>query len=122
MPILTLTEHHATKAYWESRGKLPYILDPGTRWKLVVNFTPRPLYSQGKSPCYPLNRRLGGPQSRAGEEKNIQPLPGLELRIIQPVYQPYTTELSRLLTLIILPIFNSSWVSSDNETGSKESF
>jgi hypothetical protein len=28
----------------------------------VVNFTPRPLYPQGKSPRYPLNRRLGGPQ------------------------------------------------------------
>jgi hypothetical protein len=36
---------------------------------------------QGKSPCYPLDRRLGGPQSRSGyggEEKNSQPLPSLE--------------------------------------------
>jgi len=30
----------------------------------VVSFTPRPLYLQGKSPWYPLDRRLGGPQSR----------------------------------------------------------
>jgi hypothetical protein len=29
----------------------------------VVSFTPRPLYSRGKSPWYPLDRRLGGPQS-----------------------------------------------------------
>jgi hypothetical protein len=28
----------------------------------VVSFTPRPLYPQGKSPWYPLDRRLGGPQ------------------------------------------------------------
>jgi hypothetical protein len=38
----------------------------------VVSFTPRPLYSQGNSPWYPLDRRLGGPQSRSGrggEEK-----------------------------------------------------
>jgi hypothetical protein len=49
--------------------------------------------------CYPLDRRLGGPQSWSGcggEEKNTQPLPGLEPPIIQPVAQRYTTELSRL--------------------------
>jgi hypothetical protein len=48
---------------------------------------PRPLYSQGKSLWYPSDRRLGGLQSRSGrggEEKNSQPLPGLELSIIQP--------------------------------------
>jgi hypothetical protein len=30
----------------------------------VVSFTPRPLYLRGKSPRYPLDRRLGGPQRR----------------------------------------------------------
>jgi hypothetical protein len=34
---------------------------------------------------------------RGGKEKNYQLLPGLEPPIIQPVAQPYTTELSRLL-------------------------
>jgi hypothetical protein len=66
----------------------------------VVKFTPRPLYPQGKSPWYPFGRRLGGPQNRSGrggEEKNSQPLPGLEPPIIQPVAQRYTTELSRFL-------------------------
>jgi hypothetical protein len=60
---------------------------------------PRPLYTQGKSPFYQLDTRLGGLQSRSGsggEEKNSQPLPGLEPPIIQPVAQRYTTELSRL--------------------------
>jgi hypothetical protein len=36
---------------------------------------------QGKSPCYQLGRRLGGPQSgsgRGGLEKNSQPTPGTE--------------------------------------------
>jgi hypothetical protein len=35
---------------------------------------------QWKSPLYPLDRRLGGPQSRSGrgEEKNSQPSPGIE--------------------------------------------
>jgi len=40
-------------------------------------------YPQGKSPWYPLDRRLGGPQSRSGrggEEKNSQPLPGAQLK------------------------------------------
>jgi hypothetical protein len=47
----------------------------------VVSFTPRPLYHQGNSPCYPLDRRFGGPQSRSGrggEEKNSQPPSGIE--------------------------------------------
>jgi hypothetical protein len=47
----------------------------------VVSFTPRSLYPHGKSRWYPLDRRLGGPQSRSGrggEEKNSQPAPGLE--------------------------------------------
>jgi hypothetical protein len=42
---------------------------------------PAALYPRGKSPWYLLDRRLGGPQSRSGrggEEKNSQPLPGLE--------------------------------------------
>jgi hypothetical protein len=42
----------------------------------VFNFTPRPLYHRGKRPRYPLDRRLGGPQSRSGrfgEEKILDP-------------------------------------------------
>jgi hypothetical protein len=41
---------------------------------------PTVLPLQGKSPWYPLDRRLGGPQSRSerGEEENSQPLPGFE--------------------------------------------
>jgi hypothetical protein len=65
----------------------------------VVSFTPWPLYPQGRSSWYPLDRRLGGPQSRSGcsrEEKNSQPLLVLEPPIIQPVAQHYTAELSRL--------------------------
>jgi hypothetical protein len=48
---------------------------------------PAALPPKRKSPWYPLDRSLGGPQSRSGrggEEKNSQPLPGL-----------YTTDLSR---------------------------
>jgi hypothetical protein len=51
----------------------------------MVSFTPWPLCPQGKSLWYPLNRRLGGPQSRSGhgvEEKNSQPPPGSEHIIV----------------------------------------
>jgi len=47
----------------------------------VVGFMLQPLYSQGKSPWFPLDRRLGGFQSRSGrggEKKNPQPPPGME--------------------------------------------
>jgi hypothetical protein len=37
----------------------PHFLDLGTSWRWVVSFTPRPLYPYGKSPRYPLDRRLG---------------------------------------------------------------
>jgi hypothetical protein len=95
-----LTQHHAMKAYLGSGGIASRILDLGTRWRWMVSFTPLLLYLQGNGPWHPLDRRLGGLQSRygpGGEEKNSQPLPGLELPIIRPVAQCYTTELSRLL-------------------------
>jgi hypothetical protein len=69
------------KAYWMSGGIAPCILDLGS-----FSFTPLPLYPQGKSPWYLLDRRLGGTQSWSGcsgVEKNSQPLSGLELPIIQ---------------------------------------
>jgi hypothetical protein len=59
----------------------PRFLDLGTSWRWVVSFTPRPLYPRGKSPRYPFERRLGGPQSQPGwrdEEKILDPT-GLEL-------------------------------------------
>jgi len=69
------------KTYWGSRDIAPRILNLGAKWRLVVSFTPRPLYSRGKNTRYALDRTLGGPHSRSGrdgEEKNSQPLPGLE--------------------------------------------
>jgi hypothetical protein len=65
---LCLTKHHSMKTYCGSGGIVPQILDLGTRWRWVVSFMPRPLYPRGKSPWYPLDRRLGGPQSRSGRD------------------------------------------------------
>jgi hypothetical protein len=86
--------------YWGSGGIAPRILDLETRWRWVLSFTRRPLYFQGKGHWYPMDTRLGGPQSRSrrgGEEKNSQCLLGLEPPTFQPVAQSYTTELTRLL-------------------------
>jgi hypothetical protein len=69
------------KRYLGVEVQLHSFFDLGTRWRWVVSFTPRPLYPQGKNPWYPLDMRLGGPQSRSGrggEEKNSQPPPGIE--------------------------------------------
>jgi hypothetical protein len=64
----------------------------------VVSLTPRPLNTQGNSPRYPLDRRLGGPQSRSGrggEEKNSQPPPGIEpLNPDRPARNPALYRLS----------------------------
>jgi hypothetical protein len=50
------------KMYWGSSGIPPRILDLRTRWRWVVSLTPWLLYSQGKSPWYPMDRRLWGPE------------------------------------------------------------
>jgi hypothetical protein len=91
-----------------SGGIAPRINNLGTRWRWVVSFTPRPLYPQGKSPRYPLQRRLGGPQSRSGrggEEKNSQPPTELEPQNIdvQPVAQGSQ---NLLLLLLLIPLLS----------------
>jgi hypothetical protein len=55
----------------------PRILNLGASLKWVVSSTPRQLYPRVKSPRYPLDRRLRGPQNRSGrrkEEKNHRSL------------------------------------------------
>jgi hypothetical protein len=108
---------------WRRMGEWMHrstFLDLGISWRWVVRFTQRPLYPQGKSPRYRLDRRLGGPQSRSGrcgEEKILDPA-GTRTPtpwVIQPVASRYTestrnnnkidTQLRRL------PVFSSlvSW-------------
>jgi hypothetical protein len=68
----------------------------------VVSFTPRPLYSRERAPATQwIEGWMGG-----GEEKNSQPLSGLEHLIIQR----YTSELPRLLySGKGYVIFNNAW-------------
>jgi hypothetical protein len=81
VPVLFLTEHHAMKAYWGVEVWIHACFDLGTRWRWVVGFRLRPLYSQGKRPWYPFDRRLSGPQSRESNPNTP---------IFQPVTQRYT--------------------------------
>jgi len=39
---------------------------------------------------YPLYRRLGGPQGRSGQVREISPTPGFDPRTVQPVASRYT--------------------------------
>jgi hypothetical protein len=115
IPVLFLTEHHAMKAYWRSGSIASRILELGTRWRWMVSFTSGQFYPQGKSPWYTLYRRLGGTQSRSGlggEEKNSQPLPGLDILIMQPVAQRHTIKLSRFLTFPYRLLFQILYVLS----------
>jgi hypothetical protein len=51
------------KAYWGMEVWLNTFFDHGTRWRWMVSFTSRPLYPQGKSPYYPLDREWVGPRA-----------------------------------------------------------
>jgi hypothetical protein len=44
-----------------SAGIAPFISNLGNRWR--VNFTPRPFFPRERSPWYPLDRRVGGPEA-----------------------------------------------------------
>lgn len=55
---------NAMKAYKWSGGIAPLILSFGSRWKWMVSLMLQPLYAWGRSTCYCLNGRLGGPQSQ----------------------------------------------------------
>jgi hypothetical protein len=67
---------------WGSGVIAPRIPNMYTKWRWMVSFTTRPLYPQGKSPCYPLDMRLGEPQSwsgRSGEEEKTPSLAEIQL-------------------------------------------
>jgi hypothetical protein len=58
-----------------SGSRDPHFLDLGSSWRQVFSLT-LPLYPRGKWPRYPMDRRLGGPQSRSaryGEGKILDP-------------------------------------------------
>jgi hypothetical protein len=80
--FLFLTKHHAMKAYLVYGGISPRILWPRHYMEFSGQIHAPAALTPGKSPRYPLYRRLGGSQSRSGrggEEKNSQLPSGIEL-------------------------------------------
>jgi len=61
-PMLKQTTYN--EDVWEIGDLAAHILSPGTRWRGVVSFISRSLYSRGLSSRYPLVQSLGGPQTR----------------------------------------------------------
>lgn len=60
--LISYAPHH--KGITGSGGTAAHI-NLGTRWRLVVSFTPQLLYSREKSLWYPLERNVGEPQSQS---------------------------------------------------------
>jgi hypothetical protein len=59
----------------------------------MVSFTRQPLYPRGKSTRYPLDRKLGGPQSqseRRGKEKILDRYSNYDPLVVQAVTSFYT--------------------------------
>jgi len=82
--------HYLSTTPWRRRGSggiALCILNLDTRWRSVVNFTSQPFYPWGKSPWYPLDRRLGRHHSlsgRGGKEKKIPSPAGNRIPVVQP--------------------------------------
>ena len=78
---------------WGSRGMAPFITNLAARWMCVWSTSRSGRFKARKDPLYSLNIGLGRPRrrfGRFGEEKNILPLPGFEIRIFQPkAYSSY---------------------------------
>jgi hypothetical protein len=68
--------------HWWSRGVAPHILNLVTRRKWVVSFTPRPLYSRGRTPVLILKEAGCAPESvwTRWRRENSQSPPVIEPR------------------------------------------
>jgi hypothetical protein len=69
---------------------------------------PAALYPRGNDLRYPLDRRLGGPQSRSGHRDCRKILclcreSNLDSRVVQSVDRHYTDLATRLLNAVLVP-------------------
>jgi hypothetical protein len=81
-------------------AQTPLVLNLGTRWRRVVNFTPRQLYPRKRTPVPIEQEAWGGFQSRSVRfgEKNLSPLPEIKpqfLELKSPELVTVPTTLSR---------------------------
>jgi hypothetical protein len=104
LPVLTYAPRHEDTGGSDGGPIAPCILNLGTTWAWV--YKPRPFY-----PPYPLDRRLGGPQSRSGcarDGTNLKSLFFLALSPIRRLSHPvvrsvYWSKVSRQ------PAMHSEW-------------
>jgi hypothetical protein len=114
MCLTNYAPHH--EGVWRSGCIDPHFLDLGISWRWVDSSTARPLYPRGKSPWYPLDRWLGGSQSRFGRRGEEKILDSTEIRnlthsVVQPVASRYAdcailplqTRIASLLFLLFDP-------------------
>jgi hypothetical protein len=97
------------KAYWGVEVYLQTFLNSTLDGGDGQPYAPAALPS-GKSPRYPWNRRLGGPQSqfgRGGEDKNSKPPAGMEPQSSKSVASHYI--IRNLIIYIILPVKPNLW-------------
>jgi hypothetical protein len=76
-------------------------LELGTSLRWVVSFKSRPPYLRGKSPLYPLHRRLDGPQSRSQRVIELTGTRNSDSCPVQPVASRHTDRafiVDRLMT------------------------
>jgi hypothetical protein len=81
-----LIKHRVLKTYWGSEGIAPHILNLGNGGEKIAS-RPGRFTSGVKSRRYPLDRRLGGPQSRSGhgdEDKKSHQCPYRESNPCRP--------------------------------------
>jgi hypothetical protein len=84
----------------------PNFLELGTGWKIVVSFTPRPFYPQGRSPG---THWIGGWVGfRDGlddvEKRRFLTLPGIKLR---PLGRPARIQSLYTLYIVLIPPINA---------------
>jgi hypothetical protein len=75
---------NAMNAYRGTRGIAPFILNIDTKWRLVVKFTPRSLYSRERNS---VTTEYEASVEVLQKRKMCCPLPEFEPRIVQPVAQ-----------------------------------
>jgi hypothetical protein len=97
-PLLNFAPRH--EDVLGSGGVSSFIINLGTRWRWVDSFTPRSLYSQGKTPRYPLFRRM-----EWAPEPVWSRWQGIELRFSSPEPITILTELPFLLKFLYKTFF-----------------
>jgi hypothetical protein len=99
MKLLSTTPRKCIKKWRNSRN----ILDFGTRWRLVVSFTPRPLYFRGNSPLYSWDKKLGRLQNTVEKRKLIVSARNrtpVHLALITAICPPYTMPLRKYFCVL----------------------